>query len=138
MTKAADTDGAADGLEVLFAAARAAEPRPSEALVSRILADAATVGAGHAARAAAAAAPAVPPRGLGARLARLFEPVGGWQAAAGLGACAAAGFWLGLAGPESLLALPGLDGMVPEADPIAFQVIDSGELFAGSSAVPET
>jgi hypothetical protein len=85
-----DADEAA--LDTFFAAARAEEHPPRTALLSAILADAAEV---HASR---HAAPDPAPRRSGWRLASLFEPLGGWRALAALGACAAVGFWLGIAG----------------------------------------
>ena len=44
------------------------------------------------------ATPAPAPRRAGWRPASLFEPLGGWRGLAALGACAALGFWLGIAG----------------------------------------
>ena len=83
-------------LEAFFAAARAEADAPRTALLSAILADAAEV---HAAR--NAPAPAAPPRRT-VRGIRLLAPIGGWRGLAALGACAALGFWLGLAGNLSL------------------------------------
>jgi hypothetical protein len=92
MTPRPDQD---DALEPFFAAARAAGEGPRTALLSAILADAAEM---HAARTAPApAAPRRPARGV-----RLLAPIGGWRALAALGACAALGVWLGLAGNLAL------------------------------------
>jgi hypothetical protein len=82
-------------LESFFAAARAEEEAPRTALLSAILADAGEV---HAAR----AAPPVPAARRPARSARFLAPIGGWRGLAALGACAALGFWLGVAGNLSL------------------------------------
>jgi hypothetical protein len=88
-----DPDEAA--LESFFAAARAAEQAPRTALLSAILADAAEVQA-------ARAVPPAPAPGRPRRTARLLAPIGGWRGLAALGACAALGFWLGVAGDLSL------------------------------------
>ena len=82
-------------LEAFLTAARAEAPAPRTALLSAILADAAEV---HAAREAAPAP--WPP--LPARRVRFLAPIGGWRGLAALGACAALGFWLGLAGNLTL------------------------------------
>jgi hypothetical protein len=80
-------------LEPFFAAARAADRTavrgPTTALLSAILADAAEVSAE---RAAAAAEPLA--AGHGAYL----RAIGGWRGLTALAACAALGFWLGIAG----------------------------------------
>jgi hypothetical protein len=74
-----------------FAAARADAPEPPARLLNAILADAAEVA--HARQ----PAPAPVPRPRWRRLGRL-EPIGGWGGLAALGACAAFGFWVGIAG----------------------------------------
>jgi hypothetical protein len=84
-------------LAAFFAAARAEEKAPPTALLSAILADAAEV---HAAR-AALPAPVRPAR-RGRLGVRFLAPIGGWGGLAVLGACAAFGFGLGLAGNLSL------------------------------------
>ncbi|MEL6169241.1 MAG: dihydroorotate dehydrogenase [Pseudomonadota bacterium] len=78
-------------LGALFAAARDVAPQPSDALVARILADA-----------AAETAPAPAPRRSGPRewLSDWLEAIGGWPSAAGLVTATAAGVWLGLSSPE--------------------------------------
>lgn len=84
-------------LDTFFAAGRAAAPEPSDALMARIMADAAAVQA-----AAATPAPAETTRGrdrfglLGAFMAAL----GGWPAMAGLASAAVAGIWIGAAQPD--------------------------------------
>jgi ferric-dicitrate binding protein FerR (iron transport regulator) len=85
-----------DDLEAFFAAARAENPAPRTALLSAILADAAEV---QAARAPRASLPVPPQRPAGWRFGRLFAPLGG---VAALAACAALGFWIGLAGSLTL------------------------------------
>jgi len=99
----AGTSAEEAALAAFFAAARAEDVEPRTALLSAILADAAEV---HAARATAGSAPArpatatpVPRRRFGAGV---LSPIGGWGGLAALGACAALGFWLGLAGNLSL------------------------------------
>ena len=85
-----------DQLEGFFAAARAAEPAPSEALMARVLAD------------AAAAQPRVPGPVVSAPaaaplwrrwLAALSGAVGGGAMATGLASAAVAGVFIGYAGP---------------------------------------
>ncbi|WP_205910832.1 hypothetical protein [Paroceanicella profunda] len=113
--------GADDMLDALFAEARRAEPGPSEAFYARILADAAEVAAARAAppRPVAAAAPGPD---LLARIAGLF---GGWRAVAGLAACAALGFWVGFAGPDSLTDLPVLDTITGADTTLAYEQTSS-------------
>jgi hypothetical protein len=73
-----------DGLEDFFAAGRRhTPPPPSAALMTRILADAAEVGA------------TLPPARRGRSL---RAPIGGWPAAAALGFCVAIGLSAGLLG----------------------------------------
>ena len=86
-------------LAPFFAAARAEEAPPPTALLSAILADAAEV---HAARTTPAHPAPTPPARRPRFGARLLSPIGGWGGLAALGACAAFGFWLGLAGDLSL------------------------------------
>lgn len=80
-------------LEAFFADARATAPVPSEALVERILADAA------AAQVRPAPAPTPSRRNW---LSELVSTIGGWPAVAGLSAAAAAGVWIGVAAPGPL------------------------------------
>ena len=81
-------------LAPFFLAARAGAPEPPLPLLTAILADAADIAA---ARRPAPPAPARP-RWRGA-----VPPVlGGWRGAGALAACAALGFWLGLAGGVTL------------------------------------
>ncbi len=79
-------------LEDLFGAARAASPRPSEALLSRIETDARAV---QEARTAEQAKPAAPRRGFWA----VIEAFGGWPGLAGLSTAALVGVWIGVADP---------------------------------------
>ena len=74
-----------DGLEALFAAARARDDRPPGALVARVLADAQAVQPGR--------------TGLGG----LLRALGGWPSAAGLAAASVAGVAIGFAAPEAVL-----------------------------------
>lgn len=87
------------GLEPWFAAARAEVADPPLALLSAILADAASVGAAREvavppAREVPAEVVPLPQAGGGWR----FDLVGGWKGLAGLAACAAVGFWIGMVG----------------------------------------
>jgi|AACY02.2.fsa_nt_gi hypothetical protein len=84
-----------DELEALFQTARRPDPVPSEALMARVLADAAA----EMPRRAAAA----PRRGAG--WSALWLALGGWTGASGLVAATAAGLWIGIAPPA------GLDGL---------------------------
>lgn len=81
-----------DGLELLFAQARAEAPDPlPDALRARLV---------EAAVAACPAAPApAPGPGWLARLAAALANVGGAPGVAGLGAAGLAGVWIGFAGP---------------------------------------
>ena len=81
-------------LEGFFRAARAAAPRPSDALMARILADAGA----EMRQASVQPAPGSPEvRGSGPSdwLARLW---GGWRALGGLATATVAGLWIGYAG----------------------------------------
>ncbi len=74
-----------------FAAARAESPEPPTRLLNAMLADAADVSAARRAHPASMSPPAP-------RRRHPFEPIGGWRGLAALGACAAFGFWIGIAG----------------------------------------
>lgn len=84
------------GLTALFAAARAAEPPVPDALMRRVLAD------------AAAHRPAMPPRAVAPAPQRrgwvvaLLEMLGGRGAVAGLAAAGLAGIWIGFVQPVDL------------------------------------
>jgi hypothetical protein len=86
-----------DDLDDLFAAARADTLVPSDALMARIAADAASV-------AAARRRPAVRAQ-RGGLLSGLFAALGGWPALGGLAAATVAGFWIGVAPPVGLQSL---------------------------------
>lgn len=73
-----------DGLEALFAAARARDDRPPGALVARVLAEAEA---------------AQPSRG---GFAGLIRALGGWPSAAGLVAASAAGVLIGFSAPDAV------------------------------------
>lgn len=87
-------------LGTYFADARAAAPGPDADLVARVLADAAS------AHPAAAHAPT--PIGLWARLAGMFNPVGGFAGASVVAASALLGITIGYGGPDAVLTLPGI------------------------------
>lgn len=89
--------GGEDGLGALFAAARAADPRPGDDFLARLVAVA------EAMQPATAPPPGVagPARGWRGLLALL----GGWPALGGMVAATVAGFWVGLAPPAGLTAL---------------------------------
>jgi hypothetical protein len=110
-------------LGAFFAAARGADRAPDRgpttALLSAILADAAAVAAER--RAAAAAAP---PAARG-RWPGTLRTIGGWRGLTALAACAALGFWLGIAGEVTIdtgrSAWPSFDA---SADASADQGVD--------------
>jgi hypothetical protein len=81
-------------LEVFFAAARAETPAPRTELLTAILAEAADA----AARRRRASAPQRPRPRWRPRLPGGFRALGGWPAAAALGACTALGFMAGISG----------------------------------------
>ena len=84
-------------LDGLFAAARGANPLPSDALMQRIMADATAE--------IAAAQPERPARrGI---LATALAMIGGWPAAAGLATAAVTGLMIGLFTPDTLDSLSG-------------------------------
>ena len=86
-------DGA---LDALFAAARAAPVAPSDALLARVLADAADVQP-------AAAPPGVARRGQPGRTRwHLWDLLGGWPVAGSAAAAGIAGLWLGLSPPAAV------------------------------------
>ena len=85
----------ASALEPFFAAARDTDAGPSVTLLSAILADAGEVSAE---RRAAEAVPAPASRRSGGYL----RTIGGWRGLTALAACAALGFWLGIAGEVSI------------------------------------
>ena len=112
-------------LAPFFAAARAAEPPPPVHLLSAILADAAV--------AQAARTPPAEPvrRARRGRALRFAAPIGGWRAVAALAACAALGFWLGLAGEVSI------DGATVSAGAAIAETDDPvGEFFDLASVEP--
>lgn len=83
------TDPNDDMLDDLFSEARKVRPDPSEALVARVLADAASQP-----RRAIAPKPAL--------IDRLLDMIGGWPAAGGLVAATFSGLWIGVAPPASV------------------------------------
>ena len=81
-----------DMLDGLFAQARKSAPEPSDALIARVLADA-----------AAQHAPALlKPVARPTLFARLLDSIGGWPAVSGLAAATVAGVWIGIAPPTSV------------------------------------
>ena len=110
-----------DNLDDLLARARAGAMQPSEALMARVLADAARMQP-----AAAKMAPAVvaPPPGFWAGLAGFF---GGGAALAGMGSAAVAGLFLGFVQPAALMGIAaGLTGA---------EALDSLDLMPGVDAL---
>ena len=83
-----------DMLDDLFAKVSAERATPDDALLARVLADAAVVQAGF-----AAPRPAAPARGLWGRM---MDTIGGWPSLGGLTAATVAGVWIGVAPPASL------------------------------------
>lgn len=86
-------------LDPWFAAARSETPEPPLALLSAILGDAAEVSAERVVVPAEdAAAEMVAAKPVPLRRQRRFDGIGGWKGLAALAACAAMGFWAGIAG----------------------------------------
>ena len=108
-----------DRLDDLFAQARAEQPVPSDAVLSRIAAD------------AAAWQPEPAPRhGF---LAELLEGIGGWPALGGLVTATMAGLYLGFAQPE-LVSPTGLaqlseTGVEDATGEFSFTVFPGDDLF---------
>lgn len=100
-------------LDALFAAARAAEPRLPDALMARVLADAAAMQPRTNALPGQASRP-TPRLGL---LAGLIDLFGGRGALAGMAAAGLAGGWIGFAQPIDLQARLGLGAQVVELFP---------------------
>ncbi|WP_210527121.1 hypothetical protein [Rubellimicrobium arenae] len=89
----AGDDPTEDGLEDLFARARAQDPQPSADLMARLMADAARE------RPRPPVSAPVPRR---ADWRDWFRTLGGWPALGGFVAATAAGLWIGAAPPEGL------------------------------------
>ena len=93
-----------DHIDALLNAAKTRPaPLPSEDLISRVLADAATM------------MPAPEPVQLAQNqsfLTRLLAPIGGMGGALTLAACAAFGVFAGAGYADDMLAIPGLDGVL--------------------------
>ncbi len=92
-----ETDKTDTALEALFEAARVTPPKPSEALMDRLLAD------------AVALQPAALPRGWR----YWFDQLGGSAGLGGLVTATCVGFWIGIAPPE---ALPDVGALVLGAE----------------------
>lgn len=84
------TDEKGDMLDDLFAVARMQTPQPTDALMARVLADA----AGGPAPQRAVSRPGL--------WAQLCQALGGWPAVGGLAAATVAGIWIGIAPPDGL------------------------------------
>jgi len=82
-----------DMIDDLLAQARGADPAPSDALMARVLADAAAV------QAASAQPEPVPVQSLWDRA---MDAIGGWPALSGLAAATVAGVWIGVAPPATV------------------------------------
>ena len=82
-----------DMLDDLFAQAREADVKPSDALMARVLADADDV------QGAMQPEQTVATSGLWARI---LDALGGWPAVSGLAAATVAGVWIGVAPPSSV------------------------------------
>jgi hypothetical protein len=94
-----------EDLDTLFAAARAAPPVPSDALMARVMADALDQQPAQARPALPVASAAVAARGGGSLWARLSGVFGGGGALAGMGGAAMAGLFIGLAQPALLVSV---------------------------------
>lgn len=85
-----DTEGTeGTGLDVFFEAAREHRLHPSDALMSKVLADGLAQQAGM-------TRPDARPARRGGVFSGLFSALGGWPAMAGLATAAAAGIWIGV------------------------------------------
>lgn len=101
----AGTDREEMDLEELFAEARRLQPRPSDDLVARLLADAEVATSERTpARPRPVLSPA--PRPRPGWLASLAHALGGWPALGGLAASTVLGLLLGVAQPAGLATLP--------------------------------
>lgn len=79
-------------LDDMFAQARQVEPAPSDALMARIVADAATV--------QTVPQPVAQPKP--SIWTQISDAIGGWPALSGLAAATVAGVWIGVAPPSSV------------------------------------
>jgi len=90
-----------DHLNALLSEAKSSpSPQPSEDLISRVLADAATM------------MPAPVPTKKPSFWARFLAPIGGTGGALTLAACAAFGVFAGAGFADEMLSIPGLDGVL--------------------------
>ena len=90
-----------DNLDTLLNEAKSAPvPQPSQDLISRVLADAAS------ALPSSEALPKMKKRGF---LAKLLSPIGGFGGAFALGTCATFGVVAGAGYADTVLSIPGLD-----------------------------
>jgi len=102
-----------DDLSDLFAAARD-EAAPSDALIARVMADAAAV------QAEGPVAEAVPGRG---RIGAWLSNIGGWRGAGGLAAAAVTGLMIGVYAPGSIDTL--LSGQLSDRGLIESDILAS-------------
>lgn len=115
----------------LLDAARPEAPAPDAAFLERIMADAERVAA---ARDRPRRAPMRAQRSnWRRRLAYGLAPLGGWRGAAALAGCAAAGFWLGLAGPDAADMLFASSAL---AEPLGYPLVGAEDLLAGMTPAP--
>jgi hypothetical protein len=98
-------------LDAFFDAARRTPPAPTDALLTRVMADAASVQA-------AARRPAPRRRALP----RLRDVLGGWPAMAGLATAALAGLWSGTALPSSVTGVDDAAYLVDITPEMAFDL----------------
>jgi hypothetical protein len=122
------TEPGADRLDDLLDGLRQPDSALPDALLARILADAA-------ATSAARNVVAFPRRG--GLAARVLEPFGGWRAAAAIAACMVAGFVLGLSGQGGMLDPPLAEDLTADDAVVSFEVVDSDDLLVLFDRMPE-
>ncbi|WP_146186151.1 hypothetical protein [Pontivivens insulae] len=116
-----------DDLNAFFQAARDEKPEPDAELMSRILADAAVIGADHH-RAHASRGETAPP--AGSWFSRFSELFGGFEIAVPAFGCFAIGMMIGLNGGADFAILQGLDVILGAEDIVAMgYAIDGVELI---------
>ncbi|KUP92046.1 hypothetical protein [Tritonibacter horizontis] len=120
-----------DKLEALFSQARATPVALPDHLVATILAEAET----EQSRWQATRATRAPATGGGA-LSILVAALGGWASVSGMVAASCTGLWIGFAGPEAILSLPGLNAIgqptvsVSGEDYAAYETFDLATVLA--------
>lgn len=88
-----------DHLDTLFESARQHVPAPSQALMARVMADAA------ASQAAPGLAPQAAARVTPGLWRQFWQGLGGWPAMGGLATATCAGIWLGVYPPQSMVLI---------------------------------